>query len=523
MLMSGFFKKILPYTFILLVLVSACARIGRPTGGDKDKTPPRLLKSIPAHKTTNFNGKELVLYFDEYVQIKEPSKNLLISPPLQQTPVIVPAGIASKTFKIKFQDSLKPNTTYLTNFGNAIVDYNEGNKLSGFQLVFSTGPVIDSLTLNGKLQPVYYDDKIENLIVGLYPAENFKDSLVFKQKPYYVATADNKTGTFHLKYLREGKYRIIGLLDENKDYKYRKGKEAIGFTDKIIEIPGDTLVKLNLFKEPPRLSFEKIEQANKNHLWIEVSGSIDSLQVQTLDSLPQQIRIIEGNTWHLWYDTPKDSIKLALQLGSKTKKYIRKRSKKTDSLQVQIASGNNPLDTLKITANIPLIEFDKTKIKLEADSIPLAFDLVLTPKYDYRLVFDKTGGKNYKIVLLPGALTDFLGNRLKDTLRTNVRIKADKDLGKLIINFKSHTGEKRFVELIKNKKIYRKTPTTTSDSITIPYLMPGKYKVRIVYDANGNNRWDTGDYLKHRQAEKTFEPEKEIEIRPNWDINQTYD
>jgi len=520
--MSGNFKNIIKYSFALLFLLTACARIGRPTGGDKDTTPPRLLKSIPAHQATGFKGKELLLYFDEYVQLKNPAKNLLISPPLQQTPVIVPAGIASKTFKIKFQDSLQPNTTYLINFGNSIVDYNEGNQLSGFQLVFSTGPVIDSLSLNGKTHPVYYNGKTENIIVGLYPAKNFKDSLVFKQKPYYVATAD-KSGNFHLKYLRKGKYRIIGIVDENNDYKYYKGKEAIGFSDKIIEIPGDTLIVLNLFKEPPRLSFEKIEQAGKNHLWIEVAGSVDSLQVQILDSLSKEILIKDGNKLHLWYDTPKDSIKLSLKLGEKSKKYFRKRSQKTDSLHVQITAGNNPLDTIRIKADFPLVNFDKTKIKLVADSILIPFDLQLTPQYDYRLIFDKKTGKAYKFILLPGALTDFLGNSLKDSLQTTIHIKPEKDFGKLILNFKSRSGEKRFVELLKNDKIYRKTPTFTTESITIPYLMPGKYKVRIVFDANGNNRWDTGDYLKHRQPEETYEPAKEIEIRPNWDINQTYD
>ena len=521
--MAGSFKNIITYSFALLILLSACARIGRPSGGEKDTTPPRLLKSVPARQTTNFKGKELTLEFDEYVQIKDPGKNLLISPPLQQPPVIIPAGIASKTFKIKFQDSLKPNTTYLINFGNSIADYNEGNKLSDFQLVFSTGPVIDSLTLKGKLHPVYYNGKTDNMMVGLYPADEFKDSLVFKQKPYYVATANAKTGDFQLKYLRQGRYRIIGIIDENHDYKYRKGEEAIGFTDKIIEIPGDTLVELYLFKEPPRLGFEKIEQAGKNHVWIEVKGSIDSLQVQSLDSLTKEIRIVDGNKLHFWYDTPGDSIKLALQLGKKSKKYIRKRTKKSDSLQVQITSVGNPLDTVRISANIPLADFDKSKIKLEADSLPVPFELALTSRYNYRVDFDKKTGKTYKVVLLPGALTDFLGNQLKDTLQKKMTIRPEKDFGKLILSFKKNKGEKRFVELLKNNKVFRKTPTFTSDSISIPYLPPGKYKIRIVFDTNANNLWDTGDYLKHRQPEKTFEPDKEIEIRPNWDINQTYD
>jgi len=520
--MSRIVAKILKYAFMALILLSACARVGNPSGGKKDVVPPRLLKSIPSHQTKNFNGKEIILYFDEYVQLKDPSKNILISPPLPHPPVIVPA-VASKVFKIKFQDSLLPNTTYLINFGNSIADYNEGNKLTGLQLVFSTGSVIDSLSFKAKASMVHYDDKVENLLLGLYAAKDYKDSLVFSKKPYYVArkTAND---VFEFNYLKPGTYRLIGILDENNDFKYYKGKEAIGFIDKEIHIPGDTLAEIHLFKEPERLSFDKVEQKSAHHVQIKVKGNIDSLQVVAADSLEKSLKTVQNNQLDFWYDTPGDSIKLLLKLGNKTKKFFKKRLKNRDSLQLRLLSGaGNPMDSIEIVGNTPLIKYNKDSIRLFMDSIPVACDLQLNNRHTFYVILDKKRAGSYKLELLPGAITDFVGNKLKDTIHPGFRIRKKEDFGNLELYLKKHKGVPRFVELIRNKKVYRKTKTTTSDTIRISYIFPGKYKIRVVYDINENNRWDTGDFLKHRQAEETFEPANEIEIRPNWDVNQTYD
>ena len=50
------------------------------------------------------------------------------------------------------EDSLKANTTYNFNFGNAIVDNNEGNILPYFNFAFSTGDKVDDTFISGTVE-----------------------------------------------------------------------------------------------------------------------------------------------------------------------------------------------------------------------------------------------------------------------------------------------------------------------------------------------------------------------------------
>ena len=132
------------YFFVL-----GCANRGRPSGGEKDVTPPEILKAVPENYSTNFKGDEIKIYFNEFVKLKDLSKQLIVSPPMDTEPDIRPLGSASKYITIKIKDTLDANTTYALNFGQSIVDNNEENPFSYYRYVFSTGDTIDSLSVNG--------------------------------------------------------------------------------------------------------------------------------------------------------------------------------------------------------------------------------------------------------------------------------------------------------------------------------------------------------------------------------------
>ena len=72
---------------------------------------------------------------------------------------------------------------------------------------------------------------------------------------------------------------------------------------------------------------------------------------------------------------------------------------------------------------------------------------------------------------------------------------------------------------INDKKVAQKT-TSTSETITFDYLLPKKYKIRIIYDTNNNGKWDTGDYLKKRQPEMVKFFSKTLELRANFSMNE---
>ena len=505
--------------------MSACARVGNPTGGDKDETPPVLIKSIPSDAQVNYKNKEIILYFDEYVTFKDLQKNIMISPPPTSFPSISPTGIASKVFKIKFKDSLNPNTTYIINFGESIQDYNEGNKLKHLRLVFSTGTDIDSLQLKGKVNFAHFDKKPENVIVGLYKKKDYYDSIVFREKPFYITPVD-KNGQFSFTHLKEGVYVPIAIADETGDYKYQSKKEAIGFIDKAIAIPRDSIFSISIFKEKQPTNIKQIIQVSANHIKIGYKGNAKEIVIE-----PEQVvntSLVTGKqAIHFWYRSKRDSIKLVVKTPKREKEYRRKRIHKKDtllSLNISNTRKHNPLDIVLIKANIPLQKYDSLKIELLQDSLSVPYKLVPTKNHAFTLIFDKQFGTKYQLKLLPGAIIDFLNHKNKDTIVRSIDIPKKNTYGNLIVDVKNQDQLPVYIELLNEQnKLVKKSKTQTSSNFMFKYLVPGKYHLRLVLDTNNNNKWDTGNYLQHKQAEKSLEFPSNIEVRANWDINQSLD
>ena len=183
------------YKIITLLLVvgyslhtSSCASTkAAPSGGPKDTIPPVAVGTKPLMNSVNFPLEEGEIYitFNEYVQLKDAFKNILLSPPQKKA---VKTRIKGKGIVVSFQEPLDSNQTYSINFGNAIVDNNESNPLYGYSYSFSTGETVDSLMLSGKIVDAQTLFPIENATVALYI--DAKDSTVMNELPKAVAKTD---------------------------------------------------------------------------------------------------------------------------------------------------------------------------------------------------------------------------------------------------------------------------------------------------------------------------------------------
>lgn len=214
---------------LALCVLYGCANQGLPTGGPKDVTPPVALSFSPPNGTTNFNGNEFYVEFDEYVTIKD-QDGILVSPPMNPKPIYSTKG---RGVAVKLRDTLLPNTTYLFQFRNAIADFNEGNPLPCTEYVFSTGNLLDTFCLGGMVKDALSDTPSEETItVLLYDAATFTDSSVLGAAPSYTTRCD-KAGYFMFNYIRPGGYRILALEDGDKNLKLGNN-EAVAFCDSVV-------------------------------------------------------------------------------------------------------------------------------------------------------------------------------------------------------------------------------------------------------------------------------------------------
>lgn len=215
--------RILLICCITALIATHCANQKPPTGGPKDEDPPVLTSSTPAHESLNFRDKEIELTFNEAVQLKNAKEQIIITPRVK--------GEYDIKFKkdkviIEFDEPLKDSTTYTFNFREGIQDLNEGNPAENLKLAFSTGPLLDSLQINGKVKNILTNQFVEDATVSLYETADTVSPL--EDPPVYF-TKTNKEGYYQFDNLKAGNYKLIAVADDNKNLFIDPKKESYGF------------------------------------------------------------------------------------------------------------------------------------------------------------------------------------------------------------------------------------------------------------------------------------------------------
>lgn len=516
---------------ISILTLANCARTGRPEGGPRDEEAPLFVTSKPPYETINFDKKEIELNFNEFIKLKDLNKQLIVSPPLKTPLVVSPQGSASKFLTLKILDTLLQNTTYIINFGNAIEDNNEGNKLESFKYVFSTGKYIDSLTTAGEVKDAYLSEKQKNINVLLYKIDStFNDSIVFKKKPNYV-TNTLDTASFNFSNLKRGKYLMIALKEASSDYIFNPKLDKIGFYTDTISLPKDSIIKkpLVLFKETQPYRFIRGKEISKGKIEFGFEGKTTDLKVKIISDTPKDFKSIsklemDKDTLNYWF-TPIETDSLNFIVSNE--KFldtvtIRLRKKKMDSLILSSSIGRTLhfRDTFFIKANNPIVKIDTSKITLiNKDTLAIKYSSFISSKENkIGFIFDKKPVNNYSLKVLPSAIKDIFEQQ-NDTLNYNFSTKEIEDYGRITVNIVNQTSENLIIELLEGKdknNLVERRFIKTSKELVFNLLEPKSYYIRAIVDKNKNNKWDTGNYLQKLQPERIIYFAEELKLRANY-------
>ena len=525
-------RKIQHLFLVFLVFsFSQCAKKGRPDGGPKDEDAPLFVTANPPYETINFDKKEINIYFNEYIKLKDLRKQLIISPPLNPAnpSLISPQGSPSKFINIKILDTLKENSTYIFDFGNSVQDNNEANILERFKYVFSTGSFIDSLNLSGNVKNSFKSESVEDIKLLLYRLDSsYTDSAVYNRKPDYV-TSSLDSSNYQFTNLRKGNYLLVALNDERSDYIFNPKADKIGFLKDTITLPRDSIIfdPISLFKEELPYVFRRGKELRKGQLIFGYQGKPKNLKIETLSPVPDNFQTIifpeKGkdtlNLWHSLID--KDS--LVFKISNNTvydTVTVKLRKKELDSLKVNDITGGvlNLKDTLFFTTNNPVVKIDTSRIVFKhTDSISFPYKTFISKKESkIGFLFEKKQKKPYKVNLYPNALTDIF-NTTNDTISSLFRTRGTEDYGEISITVQNSKNIPVIIQLTdSNDATVVQETSSKNKKISFNLLIPKKYKIRIIYDLNRNGIWDTGNYLDKRQPEHVeYFPEVQ-EVRANW-------
>ncbi|MDR2691235.1 MAG: Ig-like domain-containing protein [Dysgonamonadaceae bacterium] len=578
----------------MTVFFYSCASLGSPEGGDYDETPPRLVKTSPPANATHFDGHKIELLFDEYIGIEKPSEKVIVTPPQKQMPQIRAIG---KKIRVELKDSLIANTTYTFDFTDGIVDNNEKNPLEGFSFAFSTGDVVDSLMISGLLLNAENLEPQPNIIVGIHSAPN--DS-AFTALPFLRTTMTNDRGTFAIRNVAPGNYRLFALKDVNRNYRFDQKTEEIAFYDSTI-IPSfepairmdtawadsltvDTVkeihytrftpedITLFLFQENFETQYlSKTERPAQNQLVFHFNsgqGLPPALFLPKEDGFenigedwyipeysPDKKDIIYWITDSLLYQ--RDTIRLEvdyLQTDSllnlspvtDTLRFMWKaplppkggkasqppkgeESRDFLNMEFSLKGTVDIFDTLKITFSEPVSAFEPKKIRIQQKVDTLWEDRIfpitgdtLNPRIFY-INNDWAYGREFRIIVDSAAIFSIY-DKWNDSTSVQFKFKEAEEYVNIYMKIIGGEGP-GFGELLNNSDKAVRTSALYEGELVFENISPGKYYLRYIEDANGNGKWDTGNYGTLRQPEKVYYypnpidlPRKNTDWESEWNI-----
>ena len=518
----------------LIFIFNSCAIQVPPAGGEKDTKPPKVLSTTPENYSTNINANNIEIEFDEYVQLKDANTQLIVSPLLNYQPT---TKIRKKKLYIHISDTLKANTTYTLNFGTSISDLNEGNLLENYQYIFSTGSILDSLKIKGKVENAFNLKKDKNHLVMLY--RNSDDSIPYKERPLYFSKT-NGEGEYSINNISPGSYKIIALEDKDGNYLYSKGDELIGFSDSLVSA-GKEDVKLRLFKESLPLKLARSQSSGPGQATLIFTAAADTFKLNWLTDFSKldfysQVFSIEKDTLTIWYkNTESDSLSFYYNNGGKNdtvdvrlfkRKNENSRNKfSLESQTIDANSNHNFSEPYQIEWSHPISKVEREKFILKEDSVPISkIDLFFSDSLKTKLnVNHKWKQKSqYELTILPGGLVDIFGLK-NDTLILKWFSKSEVDYGTMALKF-SGRKEASIVQLIDEKEnVIRQVRVNRDTVVTFNYLDPMIYRFKLINDKNDNGKWDTGNLINHIQPEEVEYYPELITVRSNWDVEVKWD
>jgi len=467
---------------VLFSLLAGCANISAPTGGKKDITPPKLVRLTPADSLLNTRVKRLELYFDEYITLAEPSKEITISPILQFAPTAVATG---KHVVVTIADTLlEDNTTYRVSLGTSVRDLHEGNPFTKYTYTFSTGGYFDSLSLEGNvLNASTGVPDTSVVLVVLYKASE-SDTAIIRKKPMYAVKPD-KSGKFRFVGLPGRDFRLYAIRDDNNNMMYDGGVEMVAFNDVIVRA-GDTAMATPVLRLFPEVADSATAVADT------AASGKKGMRAK------QRMSIDTG----FFYSLNVDSADI---------------SKRTFDVT----------DSFRFVFN-SLVVLHEGRLHLSRDSggvwVPVSMKVKQDANRTMRVnaLAELAGNAVYELLVDSAFVTDTAGRAIKGA-RYRFRTMDRDDYGKIKLEIPGRYSAKGQKDGYSHLLMMTAGADTvyqekiTDSVVAFKRLKPATYTFRIIADKDGNGKWSTGDLLGRKQPEIVFPGPQPLVLKAGWD------
>lgn len=321
----------------------------------------------------------------------------------------------------------------------------------------------------------------------------------------------------------KGEYQLIMFQAEKRNHYLTSSKRPL---------PYQLIYTLSLPPEKLRFSF-RIPEVDENKYYLENTRNKDTITVWITDSTvynkPLLTTVVEFPF--------TDSIGVtSLKTDTIIMRYLAPRAPRTKvvrrtpyKVNYGLRSGQTRPDIMiKFTAPVPFGETDTSRIRLfetiksEMLKVPYSLRKDSINSCIYFMDADLQAGKSYLFIADSAAFKSIYGD-ITDSTGIKFSLMTPESFGKLTLDVKNHSGGRIIQILDKSEKIVREKYIKEDGLVEFILLEKGTYRIRVIYDLNGDGRWTTGDFTIHRQPEPVSYYPKEIEIKENWELEQDWD
>ena len=515
-----------------------------PTGGAKDITPPNVVEAVPENQSINFHGDKIEITFDEFVTLDNANQNVLFSPPLSEKPDI---KLKNKTVVIKFKEPLKENTTYTINFGNAVKDFHEGNLFKDYLYSFSTGEVLDTMRVSGKVLDAESKKPVNEIMVGVYGRRITNaaklDSLFerpLRMAPDFITKTD-KEGRFSLCGLPDQEFLVFALNDMNTNLFYDMPNETVAFLDSLV--PACDSLTLYAFTEldTTQMLLEKklVEEGLLRFSFRQPADEVSITIHEPVNDSFQYVKVWSAaHDTLLIYFTPNviDSLRISLHydtiINDDTRHYLKyrdARQRPTASPKLKISNNlkNNllmPEEDFTLTFSEPVVKIqwhDTSTMKIGNNIRHEAMDFEKADDYGmvYRLKLPSLDTLSCAINITDSVFYSVRG-RTNDSLHYQFKRATEKDIGNIYLTVVPPDQTQLVIQLLNARGAVVDTAIITEEQrVEFHRLLPEKYKLKAIIDNDRNGKWSTGNYHRVFLPETVVDYKDELDLKPGWDID----
>jgi|WetSurMetagenome_2_1015567.scaffolds.fasta_scaffold42436_1 hypothetical protein len=405
-------------------------------------------------------------------------------------------------------------------------DNSKNYNLPNEEFAFMDSAIVITPEKNFIPPPVVKDSTAVKKVINKI-GTSVKDSTTVKK-----VVDKNTAGIKDTTSLKKGITEPPALIGEYRLYQFTAARKAHYLISSKRDIKYKMVYILSL--PPDTMKFEfSIPGTDSKAFFTETSRNRDTLRVWLADSSLYSKQEISTIVKFPFTDTlgitgyKQDTIVMRFLTPRAPKTTKISRNKRTVfKFESNISSGSiKPGQTIYFKSGTPFRQPDTSRIRL--------YELVQTTKKNipYQIIRDSSNSciyylktklaeeKKYLFIADSASFGNIYGE-YSDSLGIKLSVKDPESYNKLTLDLRNYDGA-RIIQLLDiNEKLVAEAYMKKDGKVVFPLLENGVYRVRVIYDLNGDGKWTTGDFTKQRQPEPVSYYQKELEMKQNWEVEQ---